>query len=259
MEVGLKVAQQEGRTVYTYGPLIHNPQALEELSRKGVIPLGETEDIPNAPVIIRAHGVTPEVKARIERRSARLVDATCPKVATIQKRIRDYSARGYSVVIAGDADHPEVVGLLGHAPGQAYVVSTPDEVDGLPPLEKVVLVAQTTQDEEVFHAIRERVRQRFPTSEALSTICESTHRRQSEVRDIAKRVDAVVVVGGKTSANTRRLTEIARLLGTTAYHVETAEELPLEELRKLSRVGVTAGASTPAGVIEEVIRVLSRL
>jgi 4-hydroxy-3-methylbut-2-enyl diphosphate reductase len=120
-----------------------------------------------------------------------------------------------------------------------------------------VLVAQTTQDEEVFEAIRERLVARFPSAEALSTICESTHRRQSEVRGLAKKVDALIVIGGKSSANTRRLAEIAQLLGVTAYHVETAKELPLEEIRKLARVGVTAGASTPVWIIEEVIRALS--
>lgn len=259
VELGLKVASEEGRTVYTYGPLIHNPQALEQLRREGVLPVSETDPVPRAPVIIRAHGVTPEVRRRLEQDADRLVDATCPKVATIQKRIQDYSARGYMVLIAGDADHPEVVGLLGYAQGEAHVVSSTADVDSVPAREKVLLVAQTTQDEEVFEAIRERVLARFPGAEALSTICESTHRRQAEVRDLAKKVDALVVIGGKNSANTRRLAEISRLLGTPAYHVEEAAEIPLEELRGLDRVGVTAGASTPVWIIEDVVRTLATL
>ena len=259
MEIGLETAQAEGRTVYTYGPLIHNPQALEELRQNSVFPLSETEPIPRAPVIIRAHGVSPEVRLRLEREAEKLVDATCPKVATIQRRIRDYTERGYTAVIAGDPDHPEVVGLRGYARGDAYVVSTPAEVDALPGLGRVVLVAQTTQDEEIFEEIRAHLLARFPQGEALDTICESTHRRQSEVRELARKVDGLVVIGGKNSANTRRLAAIAGLLGVTAYHVETPGELPLEKLAKLPRVGITAGASTPSWIIEEVVQVLSSL
>lgn len=259
IDLALKVAAEEGRTVYTNGPLIHNPQALEDLRARGVVPLAEDDDVPSAPLIVRAHGVSPEVRRRLERRAGRLVDATCPKVATIQKRILDYSARGYAVVIAGDDDHPEVAGLKGHAQGPAFVVTSPADVDALPPLDRVLLVAQTTQDEEIFQAIRERLLARFPKAEALSTICESTHRRQAEVRDLARQADAVVVIGGRNSANTRRLAEIAQALGAEAHHVETAAELPLERLRSKERIAVTAGASTPAWIIEEAIRVLEGL
>lgn len=257
VEMALRVASEEGRAVYTDGPLIHNPQALEELRGKGVIPLAETEPVPRGPVIIRAHGVPRQARERLDREADRVVDATCPKVATIQKRISEYGGRGYAVVIAGDADHPEVIGLLGHAEGPAFAVSAPEEVADLPDLQRVLLVAQTTQDEQVFEAIRERVLDRFPDAEALSTICQSTHRRQSEVRELAREVDAVVVIGGRNSANTRRLAEICRSLGTPAHHVETADELPVGELLLLDRVGVTAGASTPAWLIQQVVRALS--
>lgn len=257
IEIALDVAADEKGPVYTYGPLIHNPQELEELRRKGVIVLSDENELPKAPIIIRAHGVTPAVHSRLSREAQRVVDVTCPKVARIQKRIEEYSSRGYAVVIAGDADHPEVVGLLGHARGNAYVVSSAGEVDALPPLQRVVLVAQTTQDQEVFEAIRDRLTARFPQAEALSTICESTHRRQNGAREVAARVEAMVVIGGRNSANTRRLAEICTALGKPTYHIETADELPFEELRRFGRVGVTAGASTPAWIIEEVVRALA--
>lgn len=248
-----EAAAEEHGEVFTNGPLIHNPQALEKLRREGVIPLGDDEAVPRAAVVVRAHGIPPETRERLAREAARVVDATCPKVATIQQKIAEYSADGYAVVIAGDADHPEVVGLRGYAANEAYVVSDAAQVDGLPELERVLLVAQTTQDEEIFEQIRHRVRERFPRAEALSTICQSTHRRQKEVRELAGKVDAMVVIGGRNSANTCRLAEICRHLGTTAYHVETAAELPMEELGVLARVGVTAGASTPAEIIDEVL------
>jgi 4-hydroxy-3-methylbut-2-enyl diphosphate reductase len=259
VDMALRAAENEQCAVYTHGPLIHNPQALEELRTRGVIPLAPSNSMPRGTVVIRAHGVPPKDMERIGRTALRVVDATCPKVSTIQQRIAEYSGRGYAVVIAGDADHPEVVGLLGHAEGLAFVISRPEEVDDLPGLGAVLLVAQSTQDEEVFMAIRERLLRRFPQAEALSTICQSTHRRQSEVRRMAGQVDALVVIGGRNSANTRRLAEISQALGTPAHHVETAAELPLDELRKLSKVGITAGASTPAWIIEQVVETLARL
>ncbi len=257
--MALQAAKDAGRDVYTNGPLIHNPQALEDLRSKGVVPLASGDPVPDAPIVIRAHGSPPDLLEHLRTEAERVVDATCPKVATIQARISEYSGRGYAVVIAGDADHPEVVGLRGYAHGPAFVISEPEEVGDLPELGLVLLVAQTTQDEETFEAIRERLVERFPRTEALATICQSTHRRQSEVRKLAKQVDAMVVVGGRNSANTRRLEAICRSLNTPAYHVETAEELPLEALRRLGRVGVTAGASTPSWIIEEVLQVLGDL
>lgn len=259
VQMARETAAAEGVPVYTNGPLIHNPQALEQLRREGVIPLADTEPVPAAAIIVRAHGIPPATRERLLREAARVVDATCPKVATIQKKIAEFSGRGYAVVIAGDADHPEVEGLLGYARGPAYVVSSPAAVDELPRLDKVLLVAQTTQDEAIFEAIRQRMLARWPKAHALSTICQSTHRRQAEVRQLAGTVDAMVVIGGRNSANTCRLAEICRHLGTPAYHVETADELPVAELQRLSRVGVTAGASTPTGIIEQVVARLRKV
>ena len=259
IDIARQVARQEGRVVYTHGPLIHNPQELERLRGEGIMPVTEGADIPRAPVIVRAHGIPPEERRRLDEQAERVVDATCPNVAKIQETISEYGSRGYAVVIAGDADHPEVVGLRGHARGPAFVVARPGEVDDLPPLDRVLLVTQTTLDTRVFEEIRERVLARFPGAEALSTICRSTHRRQSETRELARRVDAMVVIGGRNSANTRRLVDICEGLGTPAYHVETARELPLGELARCRRMGVTAGASTPSWIIREVVEALSRL
>ncbi|GAB4266754.1 MAG: hypothetical protein Kow0092_19830 [Deferrisomatales bacterium] len=259
IEMAREVSRDENRLVYTHGPLIHNPQELERLHREGIIPLSPGDPVPRAPVIVRAHGIPPGERARLRAQAETVGDATCPKVARIQHTIAEYSARGYAVVIAGDADHPEVVGLLGHAVGPAFAVASPEAVDRLPALDRVLLVAQTTQDVEVFAAVRRRVEERFPRVQAMATICRSTDRRQSEVRRLARQVDAVVVIGGRNSANTCRLAEICRAMGTPTYHVETAAELPAAKLEGAGRVGVTAGASTPSWIIEEVVRALRRL
>ncbi|PLX43258.1 MAG: 4-hydroxy-3-methylbut-2-enyl diphosphate reductase [Deltaproteobacteria bacterium] len=259
VDIALKTVADEGKPVYTCGPLIHNPQELERLEREGVISLGDSERIPAGPVVIRAHGVTPETLERLEREATLVVDATCPKVSKIHDRIKEFSSAGYAVVIAGDEGHPEVVGLLGYASGDAYLINAPEDIDKLPDMEKVILVAQTTQDEENYDAISERFAERFLKGEALSTICKATHRRQEEVRRLAGEVEGVVVIGGKNSANTRRLYEIAVEEGVKAWHVEKPEELPIKELGALSSVGVTAGASTRLWLIHEVVDVLEKI
>lgn len=254
-----KAAAEELHPVYTYGPLIHNPQELERLREDGIIPIGEEEDAPKAPVIIRAHGVTPKTLARLKRDAEKVVDATCPKVSSIQTRISEYSGNGYSVVIAGEEDHPEVVGLLGYASGQAFVVNTPEDIDALPEMVKVLLVSQTTQDEQKYEKICQRFNERFPEGESLATICSSTHMRQSEIRKMVNEVDAMIVIGGRNSGNTRRLQAISEEAGLPSYHIESASELPFNELKQLSVVGVSAGASTPDWIIQEVIEALEKI
>lgn len=254
-----KAAARTGGHVHTYGPLIHNPQELEKLEAEGIVPFGEEEPAPRGTVVVRAHGVTPDILARLKKDALVLLDATCPKVSSIQKRIADYCARGYSIVIAGDPDHPEVVGLLGYACGEAYVVRKVEDVDSLPAMDRVLLVSQTTQDELKYEQMKERFAARFPNGETLDTICSSTHMRQQEIREMVGRVDAVVVIGGRNSANTKRLQIISSEADLPSYLVETAAELPIDRLKGLKTVGVTAGASTPNWIIKEVVEVLSGL
>lgn len=253
-------AREEKRTVYTYGPLIHNPQELERLRSEGILPIGEQEPTPQgASIIIRAHGITPHALSRLTKESDKVFDATCPKVSSIQERIRDHVENGYSVVIAGEPDHPEVVGLVGYAQGKAHVIQNPEEVDTLPSMDLVLLVAQTTQDELKYQRIQEKFLHRFPNGKSLSTICRSTHMRQSEIREMVGEVDAMVVIGGKNSGNTRRLYDISLEAGLPTYHIESSQELPLEKLKGLETVGVSAGASTPEWIIKEVVETLEKL
>ncbi|MBL8967599.1 MAG: 4-hydroxy-3-methylbut-2-enyl diphosphate reductase [Spirochaetaceae bacterium] len=239
--------------VYTLGPLIHNPQAVADLAAKGVVPLAETEldgRVAGRPVVIRAHGVPPAARERLAALGARIVDATCPRVLASQRRARDFSERGYLVVIAGDRDHGEVAGVAGYAPG-ALVIGSPAEAERIEASGPLALIAQTTIRAEEYAAIREVLARRFPLLEVVESICPATEERRRALAELSGECDAIVVVGGRNSANTSRLLVTAKELGRPAWLVETAAELP-EEVFSFARVGVTAGASTPDELVAEV-------
>jgi 4-hydroxy-3-methylbut-2-en-1-yl diphosphate reductase len=243
-----------GRRAYTLGPLIHNPQAVAELEAAGVTAVSEAEldgRLRDAAVVIRAHGVPPALKARLEGLGARIVDATCPRVLASQRKAADYASRGWKIVIAGDVGHGEVAGIAGHAPG-ASIVGSPEEAElvdsgGRP----VALIAQTTIRKEEYAAIREVLARRFPTLEVVESICPCTQDRLDAVADLAHEVEAVVIVGGRNSANTARLLAAAREIAGAAWLVETADELP-DEAFGFARIGLSAGASTPERLVDEV-------
>jgi 4-hydroxy-3-methylbut-2-enyl diphosphate reductase len=254
MEMALEAARSGIRPLYTLGPLIHNRQAVETLQAEGIRIVESPEEVPpGAGVIIRAHGVRPEVREALARRGARIIDATCPHVLASQRRIAEQSAAGASVIIVGDRDHAEIRGLVGHARGPVAVVGSVEELSGvsLPP--PLCLIAQTTFSERTYAAVVAEARRRFPDLTVFESICSSTEDRQREVRELSARVDAIVVVGGRNSANTMRLAEVARFSGKPVVHVESAEELSLAALGGARLVGVTAGASTPSWVIGEVV------
>ncbi|HOX07236.1 MAG TPA: 4-hydroxy-3-methylbut-2-enyl diphosphate reductase [Planctomycetota bacterium] len=254
MEMALEAARSGLRPLYTLGPLIHNRQAVSALEAEGIRIAEDPEEVPpGAGVIIRAHGVRPEVRRALESRGARIIDATCPHVLASQRRIAEQSAAGASVIIVGDRDHAEIRGLVGHARGPVAVVGSVDELaaTALPP--PLCIIAQTTFSESTYGAIVAEARRRFPGITVFESICSSTEDRQREIRDLSERVNAVVVVGGRHSANTLRLAELARFSGKPVVHVESAAELDLSALAGVRLVGVTAGASTPSWVIGEVV------
>jgi (E)-4-hydroxy-3-methyl-but-2-enyl pyrophosphate reductase len=261
MDLALAAARerQPEEVIHTYGPLIHNNQVLRMLEERGVSCLKRLDEREGGRLLIRAHGIPPHELKAIKSRGFKVINATCPKVARVQGIIKKHAMDGYHVVIVGDESHAEVVGLQGFANGRARVLSTPAEVDRLPEMDKVLVVAQTTQDEQAFLQVVDRLRQRFPQAQVHNTICDSTHRRQEEVRALCREVEAMVVVGGKESANTRRLAEIAAGTGIPTFHIETEEELEREKLGSFSLVGVTAGASTPNWLIRRVIQELESI
>jgi (E)-4-hydroxy-3-methyl-but-2-enyl pyrophosphate reductase len=244
--------------VYTDGPLIHNRQMMDRLRGEGVVECDDPACLAGGKLLIRAHGIPPARRHMLSQLPIELVDATCPDVARIQGLIRQHARRGCHVVVFGDPDHPEVVGLLGFAEERGHVVRDATEVDRLPAVTPVCLVAQSTQSPVAYREVEQAMRRRFRELTVLDTICASTKRRQDELAELAPRVDAFVVVGGTHSANTIRLVRLAQGMRPT-FHIETAAELNADALKTFRTVGLTAGASTPAFVIEDVRHALADL
>lgn len=250
VELALQAARTAPAPVYSWGPLIHNRQVIEYLQREGV---GVTETVPAAgTVVIRAHGVTPEVLAKLAAGGIHVVDATCPHVIASQQNIRRASSEGRRTVIVGDPAHPEVIGLAGHSVTPVRIIATLEEAQTLQPAGAFFLIAQTTFKDTLFQEIATCLKGRFPGCEVFHSICSATSHRQREARKLAEAVGTLIVAGDPGSANTRRLAEVGREAGALVWLVEGAEELPAEELRALPAIGLTAGASTPDWVIEAI-------
>ncbi len=253
VETARQTAAQAGYAVYTDGPLIHNRGMMSQLQKENVSVCTAPASLPRGSVlIIRAHGIPPERRRMLEGLPLKLVDATCPDVARIHRIIEQKSKEGFSVVIFGDKNHAEVVGLLGYASGDAYVVSSVAETDSLPlDLKKVLLVSQTTQSPDIFERVAGAMRRRYETVCVENTICRSTRARQEDLKSLAAQCDVIVVVGSPESANTARLAEKAALLRPTVV-IDNASQLSKDSFRGFSSVGITAGASTPDFIIKQV-------
>ncbi|MBD3316927.1 MAG: 4-hydroxy-3-methylbut-2-enyl diphosphate reductase, partial [Chitinivibrionales bacterium] len=241
--------------IFTLGPLIHNRQTVAMLRDRGVETLDEkTSPSPSARILIRAHGVPPQKREYYEHLGHPIIDGTCPKVTTVHRVITRYREQGYAIVVAGDEGHAEVVGLMGYAGSAGHRVQSPQDIDNLPDFKKVCLVSQTTFDRETFDEIAARLKRRYEGSEAIvrKTICSATNKRQKETRELASKVDAIIVVGGKHSANTLRLANICQKYAPITLHIENEQEIEWETLAGCGTIGVTAGASTPNWLINRV-------
>lgn len=239
--------------ICTLGPIIHNPQVLAHFESLGVISMDDAAHARSGDcVIIRAHGVPRGEEEKLRAICGAVEDATCPKVKKAQLAIAGATAEGAALLLFGEAAHPEVRGLISYAKGKAHVFGEMGELDKIP-LDSdfsYVLASQTTQDRERFGRIAAYLRGRLPNLRILSTICDATRQRQNEAAAIAAQVDAMVVVGGRQSGNTRRLANLSRQAGIPAFHVETVDELVAEDFRGKLAVGLTAGASTPKNEID---------
>ncbi len=262
LEMLLRVLREKksGEVVCTYGPLIHNNHVLRMLRERGVEEIDKPEEAAGKIVVIRAHGVPPQTRKILYENAVKVINATCKRVARVQAVIKQHAKKGYHTVIVGDEDHAEVIGLKGYAGENGIVIQSAKDIVLLPDSwKKVLLVAQTTQNEEIFDRISKEFLKKYPQGIVKRTICAATKERQNEVKELAKEVDAMVIVGGFHSGNTVRLTEVSRSTGTPTYHVETEKELPFDEISKYKLIGVSAGASTPQWMIHNVVQALSEL
>jgi 4-hydroxy-3-methylbut-2-enyl diphosphate reductase len=270
--VDLAYSAADARPVYTLGPLIHNPQVLAELKRRGVETLNEEnlpEDLHGAVVIIRAHGLSPQTEVELRQRGAQIIDATCPRVKSSQLKAATFTEAGYRLFLAGEESHAEITGIKAYAGSGFYAVAgnaaeahtlavrlcTEDENAGTH--SKTALIGQTTISEEEYRDIGEAITRIFPDLEIAQTICAATRERQDSLREILDKVNAVIIAGGKDSANTRRLLAIAETADKPCVLVETAADIP-PNFYRYNTIGLASGASTPDGVVEEVERVLEQ-
>jgi 4-hydroxy-3-methylbut-2-enyl diphosphate reductase len=262
VEMVLDAPARHPGPICTFGPLIHNPQVLELLESKGIAAIGEVPAAGKGTVLIRAHGVPPDIRKRLKQAGFHVIDATCPRVIRVQSIIRKHARRNHAVIIVGDRNHPEVIGLRGYAGEKAHVVADCAGLEALPAFDQAIVVAQTTQNTRAFAEIKAWVAANRPHYKLFDTICDSTERRQAEVKRLSEAVDAVIVVGGRESGNTQRLAEIARQCGKPAFHIAAAEELQAVDLTPLKTaraIGITAGASTPNWVIRKVYTTLEAM
>ncbi|SHN67545.1 4-hydroxy-3-methylbut-2-enyl diphosphate reductase [Desulfovibrio litoralis] len=250
--------------IKTFGPIIHNPQVLQDYADKGVVIVHNVEEVKSGDaVLIRAHGIPLAIETELLKKGITLVDATCPKVKKAQLSILEATQKGGVLLLFGEASHPEVLGLLSYASPEAKVFSTQDDLKSFLNSSlfdinvSYFLAAQTTQDKEEFvvmeNILKTHLNHNIPV---LQTICDATRTRQSETLEIAEKVELMLVLGGKNSANTRRLVNVSESVGTEAYHIETADELFSQEkllakLKKTAIIGLTAGASTPINLVDE--------
>ncbi len=251
-------ALAEGATVRTLGPLIHNTQEIERLQAEGVETIeSPTEADGDVTAVIRAHGVTPQVQRDLELRAAKVIDATCPFVTKVQKLAERAANKGRDVVVIGSPDHPEMIGVVGYAPENTHVVRDASEVANLPMLHAPLVVSQTTLKLSTFLEAAEAVRAKADAEpEIVNTICSATRDRQDAARALAGHVDAFYIIGGKHSSNSLKLLAVCEEQCARSFLIETVDEINADDLHGLNRVGVTAGASTPNWLIEQVVEKL---
>lgn len=262
----------KGRSpVYTDGPLIHNSQMMDRLEGEGIREVGDYQssselsldqpDDMNAVLVVRAHGISPERRKYLKSLGIDFKDATCPDVGIVAGKIRMHARKGYTTVIFGDEKHPEVIGLMGYTEGKGYPVKSIEDIDALPELgDKVVMVSQTTMFTHDFEELANHLKKTYPDTLVFDTICGATKDRQGDIAVLFDQdVEAFVVIGGHHSANTCKLALLARKTKLPTYHIETASEIDVEEMSRFSKVGVTAGASTPEFLISKVCSRLAEI
>jgi len=259
VEMTEKELKNSDDKIYSLGPLIHNPQAVKKFEEKGLKTIDEIGEINNSKVVIRSHGVSKEVVDKMVEQNLDIIDSTCPYVKSVHKKVEEFHKQGYNIVIVGDKNHPEIIGINGWCNNEAFIINSEEEALNLPKMDKVCVVSQTTNTQEKFITLSHIVKDKGDEVKIFNTICNATNQRQEACKEVAKKVDAMIVIGGYHSSNTKKLADISKKYCEHVYHIETKDELPLEELKKFNKIGITAGASTPDWIIKEVIEIMENI
>lgn len=245
--------------IYTYGPIIHNPQVVEFYNKKGVKIINSIDELtPGSSLIIRTHGISEKEYRLIRDKGCTVFDKTCPFVKKVQKIANTYYSKGYQIIIVGDPTHPEVKGVNGWCDDTAFVLDSIEKAEKIPNFEKACVVSQTTIMRDKWEKIVEILSKKTNDLVAFNTICDATYQRQTEAENLAKEVDVMIVIGGLNSSNTKKLAELCKKHCKRTYHIESKEQLPLNKLSKSDIIGITAGASTPDWIISSIIDELQK-
>ncbi len=253
LRLAFEAARGGDGPIVTLGPIIHNPQVVERLEDEGLRVIRSLDEIDTGTLVVRSHGLPASLLNEAGRRNIRIVDATCPFVKQVQDRAKELEREGYLVVVVGEEDHPEVLSITGSLERPAVVVDGPAGLDAVGDAERVGVVCQTTQPPERLRSVIAGLLRTAPEIKVFNTICEATFERQANALELAGRADVMLVVGGRNSANTRRLWELCREADCDAYHIETAGEFDPSWIEGAEVVGITGGASTPQWIIDELV------
>ena len=259
LKLAAHAAESARGSVTTLGPLIHNPIVVRDLESAGVKGAQTVDEVESGTLIIRAHGVVPQVIDQARAKGLEVLDATCPYVKKVHMAAEKLVREGYQLIVVGESGHPEVEGILGHAGDAAHVVSTPHDLDGVDLARKVGVVVQTTQTPANLAALVSALALRTMDLRVVNTICSATQERQDSAAELASRADVMIVIGGKNSGNTRRLAEICMACCPRTHHIEDSSEIQRTWFEGVALVGITAGASTPGAHIDAALACINRL
>jgi 4-hydroxy-3-methylbut-2-enyl diphosphate reductase len=253
----LKIAEEtrhkEEKIIYTFGDLIHNPQVIADLEKHGIHSLDDLDKIKKGTVIIRSHGVSPEIYLHLEKKSIEIVDATCPIVKKIQKLVEDLAEKESEVIIVGNKEHPEIKGLIGYSNGKGIIVENENQAKKMPRKKTRAVLAQSTQDLFLFERVIAVLIEKTEELKIYNTICKYTQTRQKSTSELASMVDTLFIIGGKNSSNTRKLYQISKRILPNTHFIEKAEQITFNMLKGAKKIGLSGGASTPPEAIQEAV------
>lgn len=253
LRIAKETINKKNKKVFTLGDLIHNPQVIADLEKRGISSIENLNDIKEGTVIIRSHGVSPDTYMMFAKKNIEIVDATCPIVKKIQKLVEDLAEAEDEIIIVGNKEHPEIKGLIGYSKGKGIIIENEQQAKSFLPKKERAILAQSTQDLYLFEKVVAVLIERTEELKVYNTICQFTQTRQKSTSDLAFHVDTLFIIGGKNSSNTRKLYQISKRILPNTYFIETAAQITPEMLKRAKKIGLSGGASTPPEAIQEAV------